>query len=101
MPWGMRCKGRRRGGPQNFMKNVRNERGRRREPAAADARTEAGEVQWLIDARVFDLVRAVPAGRVASYGQVGAACDPPISGYICGRILGRAGADVPWWRIVA
>lgn len=54
----------------------------------------------IIDAKIFDLVRSVPAGRVASYGQVGAACDPPISGYICGRILRRGGGDLPWWRIV-
>ena len=57
--------------------------------------------QRLLSARVFALVRAIPRGRVASYGQLGAACDPPISGYICGRVLGRLTEDVPWWRIVA
>lgn len=62
--------------------------------------TDEADDPRLIDAKIFDLVRSVPAGRVASYGQVGAACDPPISGYICGRILGRGGKDVPWWRIV-
>lgn len=62
--------------------------------------SEPVEEQSTIDVRVFALVRAVPAGHVASYGQVGAACDPPVSGYICGRIMGRCGDDVPWWRIV-
>ena len=56
--------------------------------------------QQHIDARVFELVRSVPAGRVVSYGSVGAACEPAISGYVCGRILGRASDDVPWWRVV-
>ena len=52
--------------------------------------------------QVYALARAVPAGRVMSYGALGARCQPPISGYICGRIMGMANDDsVPWWRIVA
>ena len=54
-----------------------------------------------IIAQVHELVRAIPEGRVMSYGAVGARCDPPISGYICGRIMHHAVADVPWWRVVA
>lgn len=52
-------------------------------------------------AQVFDLARQVPAGRVLSYGALGARCEPPISGYVCGRIMNNVGDDVPWWRIVA
>ncbi len=51
--------------------------------------------------QIFELARAIPAGRVASYGALGAACEPPISGYICGRILQNVAEGVPWWRVVA
>lgn len=50
--------------------------------------------------QVMRLCRAIPAGQVASYGELGARCDPPISGYICGRVMGQVMDDVPWWRIV-
>lgn len=52
-------------------------------------------------AQVFALARQVPVGRVLSYGALGARCEPPISGYVCGRIMNNVGDDVPWWRIVA
>ena len=42
----------------------------------------------------------VPEGRVMSYGQLGASCNPPISGYICGRVMGTVMEKAPWWRIV-
>lgn len=50
--------------------------------------------------QVFAIVRAIPAGEVLSYGGVGARCNPPISGYICGRLIRDVPADVPWWRVV-
>jgi methylated-DNA-protein-cysteine methyltransferase-like protein len=50
--------------------------------------------------QIHDIVRAIPCGKVMSYGAVGARCEPPISGYICGRILGGAIQNVPWWRVV-
>ncbi|HEX8552919.1 MAG TPA: MGMT family protein [Abditibacteriaceae bacterium] len=53
-----------------------------------------------VETQIFHLARCVPTGRVLSYGSLGALCEPPVSGYICGRILGRALGDVPWWRIV-
>ncbi len=52
-------------------------------------------------AQVFALARAIPSGKVLSYGALGARCEPPISGYICGRIMNSVGGDVPWWRVVA
>lgn len=63
--------------------------------AAASTRDDAPIHQ------VRDIVRSIPAGRVLAYGQVGAQCEPPLSGYICGRILHHALEDVPWWRVVA
>ena len=50
--------------------------------------------------QVFEAARAIPAGRVTSYGALGQACNPPISGYVCGRIMGVVMKDVPWWRVV-
>ena len=54
-----------------------------------------------IIAQVYDVARAIPSGRVLAYGDVGARCEPPISGYICGRIMNNVADDVPWWRVVA
>ncbi|HEX8238069.1 MAG TPA: MGMT family protein [Abditibacteriaceae bacterium] len=51
--------------------------------------------------QVYEQARAIPPGRVLGYGALGARCDPPISGYICGRIMNQALQDVPWWRVVA
>lgn len=50
--------------------------------------------------QVYALVRAIPRGKVSSYGMIGAQCTPPISGYICGRIMQNIPDDVPWWRVV-
>lgn len=63
--------------------------------------TEDIEGAALIE-QVYALARAVPYGRVISYGALGARCEPPISGYICGRIMRTASDDsIPWWRVVA
>ena len=50
--------------------------------------------------QVVRLCREVPQGRVESYGGLGKKCDPPISGYICGRVMGQVMDGTPWWRIV-
>ncbi|RYG71322.1 hypothetical protein EON80_05420 [bacterium] len=51
--------------------------------------------------QVRQLALAIPRGKVISYGALGKRCNPPISGYICGRIMGQILEGVPWWRIVA
>jgi len=50
--------------------------------------------------QVIEGCRAVPNGRVTSYSALGASCDPPISGYICGRVMGQIMDGAPWWRVV-
>lgn len=52
--------------------------------------------------RVLDLVRAVPRGRVASYGDIAALAGSPRAARGVGAALQGLGdeADVPWWRIV-
>lgn len=49
---------------------------------------------------VFEIVRAIPRGSCATYGAVGRAVEPPVSGLVVGKILFRAPSDVPWWRVV-
>jgi methylated-DNA-protein-cysteine methyltransferase-like protein len=58
------------------------------------------EEQDPIRRQIFQLAREIPAGRVISYGALGKRCEPPISGYICGRIMGLVMDEVPWWRVV-
>ncbi len=53
-------------------------------------------------ARVYAVVRRVPSGRVASYGQiariVGPGCHARLVGYALAGLT--EGTDVPWQRIV-
>lgn len=63
--------------------------------------TDDAHLNATIIAQVYEHARAIAAGKVLSYGALGARCEPPISGYICGRIMNGAMADVPWWRVVA
>lgn len=64
-------------------------------PESPDAQSDD-----TIKQQIYEIVRAIPKGKVLSYGAVGARSTPPISGYICGRIMGIVPPDVPWWRVV-
>jgi methylated-DNA-protein-cysteine methyltransferase-like protein len=52
--------------------------------------------------RVYDTVRAIPAGRVASYGDVAALVGTPRAARGVGAALNAldSDTDVPWWRVV-
>ncbi|MER3413681.1 MAG: cysteine methyltransferase [Armatimonadota bacterium] len=50
---------------------------------------------------LWRVVRGIPVGRVASYGDVGRLLREPASGYLVGRWMAQAPPDVPWWRVVA
>jgi len=60
-------------------------------------------VQGQLHRRIFDLVGAIPAGKVATYGQIGA-----MAGGASGRMVGFALASlryrqtqgVPWQRVI-
>ncbi len=58
----------------------------------------------VLFARVYEVVRQVPAGRVASYGDVaavvGPGCDARMVGYALNALPKRDEAAVPWQRIV-
>lgn len=62
------------------------------------------------DERVYELVRAIPAGRVATYGQL-ARLIPPVKGmdpgaYLrlsprwVGSAMAACPADLPWQRVI-
>lgn len=48
--------------------------------------------------RILRVVEAIPAGRVATYGDVGAVCGEHAR--LVGRTLATWGSNVPWWRVV-
>lgn len=50
---------------------------------------------------LWTLVCAIPKGRVATYGEIGAALPNPASGFFVGKWMAGAPQFVPWWRVVA
>jgi methylated-DNA-protein-cysteine methyltransferase-like protein len=60
--------------------------------------------------RVWDIVRQIPAGRVASYGQIAWLMPPPegveVPAYLAlgprwvGSAMARCPDDVPWQRVI-
>ncbi len=52
--------------------------------------------------QVLKYVKNIPKGRVASYGQVAAACCHPRAARQVGGILRSLdpGAGIPWWRVI-
>jgi len=49
--------------------------------------------------RVREIVAAIPAGRVLSYGDVAARAGLP-SARIVGRIMSEDSSDLPWHRVL-
>jgi methylated-DNA-protein-cysteine methyltransferase related protein len=49
---------------------------------------------------LYDLVRKIPKGQVAGYGQLGKLLTSPVSGLIIGKWMASAHADVPWQRVI-
>jgi methylated-DNA-protein-cysteine methyltransferase-like protein len=50
---------------------------------------------------LWSVIRRIPPGKVASYGEVGRALRSPASGYFVGRWMAQCPPDIPWWRVVA
>ena len=51
--------------------------------------------------RILDVVRQVPQGQVATYGQIAmiaGGCTPRMVGYCLAAL--DSGADVPWQRVI-
>ncbi len=49
---------------------------------------------------LWTVVASVPAGRVASYGDLGKALPNPVSGVLVGKWMAQCPPDLPWWRVV-
>lgn len=52
------------------------------------------------DIRVFDIVRAIPCGKVTTYGQIAVMLGYPGNARRVGRALSRAPEGVPCHRVV-
>ncbi len=51
--------------------------------------------------RILEVVRQIPAGKVATYGQIAmiaGGCTPRMVGYCLAAL--HAGSDVPWQRVI-
>jgi alkylated DNA nucleotide flippase Atl1 len=48
---------------------------------------------------VLEVVRAIPPGRVMTYGDVAATLGSRGARAV-GQIMARYGSDVPWWRVI-
>lgn len=53
-------------------------------------------------ARIIEIIKAIPKGKVMSYGQVATAAGVPHGARSVVRILHACSAkyDLPWWRVV-
>jgi methylated-DNA-protein-cysteine methyltransferase-like protein len=49
---------------------------------------------------VYKLVRRIPAGQVATYGQIAALLGKPRGARLVGWALRHCPADVPWQRVI-
>ncbi len=50
--------------------------------------------------RILAVVRRIPCGRVATYGQVAALAGLPRRARLVGRVLAAHGDEVPWQRVI-
>jgi alkylated DNA nucleotide flippase Atl1 len=48
---------------------------------------------------VLEVVAAIPAGRVMTYGDVAAALGSRAARGV-GQVMAYGGSEVPWWRVV-
>ncbi|HSJ27593.1 MAG TPA: MGMT family protein [Acidimicrobiia bacterium] len=52
------------------------------------------------ESAVLDVVRSIPAGQIASYGDVAAEAGFPRAARAVGTLLRSTTEDCPWWRVV-
>lgn len=50
--------------------------------------------------QVLEVVASLPAGTVATYGEVAAEAGRPGAARAVGTVMARHGSEVPWWRVV-
>jgi alkylated DNA nucleotide flippase Atl1 len=59
---------------------------------------EDRDVPDFVD-HVLEIVRAIPPGRVMTYGEVAATLGSRGARAV-GQIMARYGSNVPWWRVI-
>ena len=52
------------------------------------------------DQRIIEVIRAIGAGEVATYGGIAADAGFPRQARLVGRLLATIDDDLPWWRVV-
>jgi methylated-DNA-protein-cysteine methyltransferase-like protein len=62
----------------------------------AAARRRSAELQK----RIYAAVRAIPRGKVATYGQIAELCDLPSGHRVVARAMRTCPARLPWQRVV-
>lgn len=50
--------------------------------------------------QVYELVAAIPQGKVMTYGQIAALCGNPLAAWEVGQIAHTGPPDLPWQRVV-
>jgi len=69
---------------------------------ACDLKPEASLMNQEFTDAVYQIVAAIPAGRVASYGQVARQAGYPRHARFVGRLMSRLpeGSALPWHRVI-
>ncbi len=49
---------------------------------------------------VYKLVKKIPKGKVATYGQIASLLGKPKSARLVGRALAHCPSDIPWQRVI-
>ena len=62
------------------------------------------DVPDVLKQRIYEVVKAVPAGRVATYGDIaaiaGGGCDARTVGYALNALRKTEGEPIPWQRVI-
>ena len=59
--------------------------------------------QGTLHDRIFDIVEAIPSGKVATYGQIGklvGGCSGRMVGFALASLRFAGGRKVPWQRVI-
>ena len=59
--------------------------------------------QGTLHDRIFDMVEAIPSGKVATYGQIGklvGGCSGRMVGFALASLRFAGGRKVPWQRVI-
>jgi len=72
---------------------------RRSDAAAPELEESAPRDFEAFREAVYEVVLAIPPGRVMTYGEVAAAVGSRAARAV-GRIMAHSGGELPWWRVV-